>query len=91
MDAVRLLDLLIFALTAMLGWWGKALWDAVAEMRRDLRQLETAIPKEYVRRADWDRATDRVVTELREFREEFRDQFDAVWKELKTKIDKPGV
>jgi len=91
MESVRLLDFLIFALTGGLGWWAKALWDAVSEMRRDLRELESGIPKEYVRKADWDRSTDRVIAELREFREEIRDQFESIWREMKSKQDKPGA
>jgi hypothetical protein len=87
---MRLLDFLIFALSGLLGWVAKIAWDEVKQMRRDFVELEKGLPKEYVRKADWDRATDRIALEIRAFRDEMKDQFDSMWRELKSKADKGG-
>lgn len=88
MDALRFVDFLMVAVSALLGWWGKVLWDAVGELRRDMRELESGIPKEYVRKADWDRATDRLISEIRDFRQDLNGQVEKLWTELKVKADK---
>lgn len=65
MEPMRLIDFLLAAVSASLGWWGKIVWESVKELRRDLRDLENGIPREYVRKSDWDRATDRISEEIR--------------------------
>ena len=96
---MRLLDLLIFSFSGVLGWVAKIAWDELKQMRkdlteidkglrRDLAELDKVLPKEYVRKSDWDRATDRLIAEIREFRNDMGEQFDSIWKELKGKQDK---
>lgn len=88
MDQVRLLDLLIMVVAAGGGWWAKTMWDAQAAMHKDLGDLEKNLPKEYVRKADWDRATDAVTASIKELRSEMADRLDAIWHEIKGKADK---
>lgn len=88
MDQVRLLDLLIMLVAAGGGWWAKTMWDAQATMRKDFGDLEKNLPKEYVRKADWDRATDAVTASIKEMRAEMADRLDQIWHELKGKADK---
>ena len=66
----------------------KSLWDATAALRHDLGDLEKNLPKEYVRKADWDRATDAVTESIREMRDEMSRRLDDIWRELKGKADK---
>ena len=35
------------------GWFGRQLWDAVADLRKDLHQLEVDLPKTYVTKDDF--------------------------------------
>ena len=88
MENMRLLDFLLVTISSGLGWFGKVLWDAVGQLRKDMTMLETNLPKEYVRKADWDRATDRLIQEIRDFRSEIAGQFDSLWREMKEKADK---
>ena len=37
-------------LLAGLGWFGREIWDAVKELRRDIRQIEKDLPEVYARR-----------------------------------------
>lgn len=88
MDQVRLLDFLLMVIAAGGGWLLKSLWDATAALRKDLGDLEKNLPKEYVRKADWDRATDAVTESIRDMREEMSKRLDDIWHELKGKADK---
>lgn len=88
MENMRLIDLLLSVVSAMLGWGGKVIWDAIKELRRDLRVMETELPREYVRKSDWDRATDRVLAELREMKADIGERMDAIWTKLDGKVDR---
>lgn len=88
MENMRLIDLLLSVVSAMLGWGGKVIWDAIKELRRDLRVIETELPREYVRKAEWDRATDRVLAELREMKADIGERMDAIWTKLDGKADR---
>lgn len=48
------------AAMALLGWLGRTLWDAVAELRKDLRALEIDLPSTYVRKIDIDARFDKI-------------------------------
>ena len=37
------------------GWFGRELWGAVKELRRDLHELEVDLPKSYVSKLDMDK------------------------------------
>lgn len=88
MDQVRLLDFLLMVLATGGGWLLKSLWDATAALRKDLGDLEKNLPREYVRKVDWDRATDAVTESIRDMREEMTKRLDDIWHELKGKRDK---
>lgn len=88
MENMRLIDLLLSVVSAMLGWGGKVIWDVIKELRRDLRVIETELPREYVRKSDWDRATDRVLAELREMKADIGERMDAIWTKLDGKVDR---
>lgn len=89
MDQVRLLDFLLMLVAGGGGWLLKSLWNATAALRKDLGDLEKNLPKEYVRKSDWDRATDSVTESIRDMREEMSKRLDDIWHELKCKADKP--
>lgn len=85
---MRLLDLLLLVIGTGGGWWMKTMWDALQKMREDFATLEKNLPREYVRKIDWDRATDGVTASIKEMRAEMADRLDQIWHELKGKADK---
>jgi len=91
MEPMRLLDFLLAAVSAGLGWWGKVIWDSLRELRRDLRELENGIPREYVRKSDWDRATDRISEEIKALRTEMNSQMARLFEKMDGKADKHGT
>ena len=53
------------ALLTVLGWLGRQLWDAVAELKKDVKQLEIDLPTSYVSKdtmkARFDRIEDMIM------------------------------
>lgn len=89
MDQLRLIDFLLMLVGAGGGFLIKVIWDAQTALREDLGDLEKNLPREYVRKIDWDRATDGVTASIKEMRAEMADRLDQIWHELKGKADKP--
>lgn len=56
---------------AAIGWVLKVLWDAVTDLKRDLRQIERDLPGVYVRRDDFRDA-------VRELKDDMRAGFEKV-------------
>ena len=48
-----LLNWLFGAVMAVLGWFGKTLWDAVQELKNDMKDIEVNLPKDYVSKEDY--------------------------------------
>lgn len=48
-DLHTILTLLLGCVTAVMGWLGRQIWDAVTNLRKDLNELEVAIGREYIR------------------------------------------
>lgn len=88
MEPMRLIDFLLATVSAGLGWWGKIVWDSVKELRRDLRELENGVPREYVRKVDSDRALDAIMQSIRDMREDVGQRLDAIWQKLDGKADR---
>lgn len=61
-----------YLVMGLLGWFGRQLWDAVSELRKDIRKIEVDLPSNYVRRD--------------EMKEEFR-EIRKILSEIFTKID----
>jgi hypothetical protein len=48
------------ALLTVLGWLGRQLWDAVAELKKDVKQIEIDLPTSYVNKDDMTARFDRL-------------------------------
>lgn len=51
------------------GWILKAIWDAVRELREDMKRLQETLPNIYARREDLNEKFDLILQMLREIRE----------------------
>jgi hypothetical protein len=47
------LNLLFGGVMTLLGWLGKTLWDAVQDLKRDVKSIEVNLPKDYVGKNDY--------------------------------------
>jgi peptidoglycan hydrolase CwlO-like protein len=86
---------LFAAFGATASWILKAVWDAVRDLRKDLREIEVSLPAVYTRKDDFRDALTEVKTEMREMRKDIKDSFKHVddtlitlFKKLDSKEDK---
>jgi hypothetical protein len=60
---------------AAFGWVLKVIWDAIQDLKRDMRQIERDLPEVYVRRDDFKDA-------VREIKDDMKAGFSSVDKTL---------
>lgn len=82
---------------AAVGWILKVVWDAVRELRSDLRQIEKDLPEVYVRKDDFREAITEIKTEMREMRQDMKvsfkhvdDTLNILFEKLNKKEDRNG-
>jgi hypothetical protein len=86
-----IINWLFAGLGAAIGWILKVVWDAVADLRKDIRTIERDLPEIYVRKDDFREAVHEIKTEMREMRQDMKLSFKHVDDTLGTifaKLDK---
>ena len=63
---------------AALGWILKVVWDAIHELKVDIRAIEKDLPDVYVRRDDFRETMAEIKTEMREMRHDMKVSFKHV-------------
>lgn len=53
MDMQGIINLAAGASLAVMGWFARQLWEAVAKLRKDVHDIEVALPSNYVRRDEF--------------------------------------
>ena len=64
-------------LLAILGWVGKTLWDAVQNLKEDIKDIEVDLPSTYVKKTELDNRLSKIETML-----------DKIFDKLESKVDK---
>jgi len=59
-----IINLIIGAVLSVLGWFARQLWDAVQELKQDVKQIEVNLPTHYVRKEDLESRLDRIEASL---------------------------
>ena len=62
---------------ALLGWFGRTLWDAVQKLKEDLQDIEVDLPSTYVKKTELDNRLQKIETML-----------DKIFDKLESKVDK---
>ena len=73
----NLINLIFGGFMAVLGWLGKTIWDAVQDLKSDVKQIEVNLPKDYVTKDDYR-------SDIRDIKEMLEKLFDR----LNEKADK---
>ena len=80
---------------AAVGWILKVVWDALKELRQDVKQIERDLPEVYVRKDDFREAVREMRDTMKEVRSDMKAGFDKVdvtlggiFKRLEQKEDK---
>ena len=72
-----LLNYIFGILLALLGWFGRTLWDAVQKLKDDLKDIEVDLPSTYVKKTELDNRLQKIETML-----------DKIFDKLESKVDK---
>jgi hypothetical protein len=77
MDPQAIFNLVGGAAIAAGGWFARELWGAMKDLRRDLHQIETDLPKSYVMKVDLDKRMEHI-----------EQMFQRIYDKLDGKADK---
>ena len=72
-----LLNYVFGGVIALLGWFGRTLWDAVQKLKDDLKDIEVDLPSTYVKKTELDSRLQKIETML-----------DKIFDRLESKVDK---
>jgi len=64
MQDQSIINLIIGAVLSVLGWFARQLWDAVQDLKSDMKQIEVDLPTHYVRKEDLEARLDRIEASL---------------------------
>ena len=77
MDTQLIINLGGAAIIASIGWFCKAIWDAVHTLQEDIHKLEVDLPANYIRR-----------DEFHDNMREIKDMLYKIFERLDTKADR---
>jgi hypothetical protein len=70
------------------GWVLKVIWDAIKELKTDIRQIERDLPEVYVRKDDFKEAVRDIKQDMREGFNKIDNTLGLIFKKLEHKEDK---
>lgn len=80
---------------AAFGWVLKVIWDAIKELKADMKQIERDLPEIYVRKDDFKAAMIDIKDDFKELKHDMKDGFNKMnstlgllFKKLETKLNK---
>ena len=80
---------------AALGWVMKVVWDAIKDLKADVKQIERDLPEVYVRKDDFKVAVADIKDDFKELKHDMKDGFSKIdstlgllFKKLERKEDK---
>lgn len=81
METQSMINIGLSALMGVIGWFARQLWEAVDELRRDLKGIEVAMPTNYVRKDEFSDA-------VRDLRHDIDIGFQRIYDKIDGKADK---
>jgi cobalamin biosynthesis Co2+ chelatase CbiK len=76
MDDQTIINLVIGSVLSVLGWFARQLWDAVQDLKRDMKQIEVDLPTLYLRKDDFEARLDRIELSLNRIFEKLDNKAD---------------
>jgi chaperonin cofactor prefoldin len=76
MDAQNLINIIGGTVLSVLGWFARQLWDAVQDLKRDVKAIEVDLPTFYVRKEDLESRLDRLEAALNRIFEKLDNKAD---------------
>lgn len=60
MEVQAIINFVLISAVGVGGWFAREVWGAVKELRTDLHQIESNLPKEYVLKIDMDKRMEHI-------------------------------
>jgi chaperonin cofactor prefoldin len=76
MDPQSLINIIGGTVLSVLGWFARQLWDAVQDLKRDVKAIEVDLPTFYVRKEDLESRLDRLEAVLNRIFEKLDNKAD---------------
>ena len=76
MDLQTMFNMGLGAVSTILGWFGREMWSAVQELKKDLSKLREEIPKEYVAKEDFKDFTEAIFKKLDRIEDKINEKAD---------------
>jgi phage shock protein A len=77
MEFQQLVNLIVGATLSVLGWFARQLWQAVQDLKNDMKQVEVALPTHYVRKEELETRLDKL-----------ENLMNRIYEKLDTKADR---
>ena len=77
MEIQTLFNIIIGGVLSVIGWFARQLWDAVQNMKEDIKAIEIDLPTHYVRK-----------DELKERFDKLESMLGRIFEKLDSKVDK---
>lgn len=78
----------VAAAGALGGWVLKVIWDAIVELKKDLRNMDTKMHEDFVRRDDFKEAVGEIKQDMKEGFNKMDNTLGLIFKKLEKKEDK---
>lgn len=88
MEGQVMFNVLIGISGACGGWILKMIWDAVTELRKDLKELNREVNQDFVRREDFRVAITELKSDVKEGFREVKDAINLLFERVNDKVDK---
>jgi chaperonin cofactor prefoldin len=76
METQNLINIVGGTVLSVLGWFARQLWDAVQDLKRDVKAIEVDLPTYYVRKEDLEARLDRLEAVLNRIFEKLDNKAD---------------
>jgi chorismate mutase len=88
MDWQTVINFVLGGFTALIGWFAREIWDAIKELRGEIKQLDKQMHQDFVRRDDFRDAMAEHKQDMQQGFREVKELLGAVFKRLENKQDK---
>ena len=78
----------VAAAGAACGWILKVIWDAIVELKKDLRQMDVKMHEDFVRRDDFKEAVSEIKQDMKDGFNKIDNTLGLIFKKLEKKEDK---
>ena len=88
MDWQTIINFTLGGFTALVGWFAREIWDAIKELRSEIKQLDQKLHTDFVRRDDFKDAMADHKRDMERNFDEVKDLIGALFKRMENKADK---